>query len=139
MNANIQKEIKRITGIILNSVFKVLNNANISTSKKEVAAIPVTVNNDKVEVALPGYYEFVDKGRKPGKKPPIGPIINWIKKNKIDTKDIGITSLAYAISNSIGIEGTKAKPFIDELQTEIGILVRDFLVNKINTDMVKAK
>lgn len=139
MNANIQKEIKRITGIILNSVFKVLNNANIETSKKEVVAMPVTVTGDKVEVALPGYYEFVDKGRKPGKKPPIGPIINWIKKNRIDTKDIGITSLAYAISNSIGIEGTKAKPFIDELQTEIGILVRDFLVNKINTDIVKAK
>jgi hypothetical protein len=137
MNTNIQQEVKRITEIVLKSVITVLNKANVETSKKEASKFPIKIDKDSIDVFLPSYYEWVDSGRKAGKRPPIKPIIDWIKREKIDTKDIGIVSLAYAISNSIGIEGTKARPFIEDLQQQIAILVRDYLVNKINKTFTK--
>jgi hypothetical protein len=137
MNKNIENDIKNITQIVLKSVFTVLNKANIETTKKELSKFPVTIDKDSIDVTFPGYYEFVESGRKIGKRPPIKPIIEWIKREKIDTSNINIVSLAYAISISIEKKGIKSRPFIEELQFQIAIIVRDYLVNKINNKLLK--
>lgn len=138
MITNIQQDIKRITEIVLNSVISVLNKANVETTKSESKKFPVKIDKDSIDLTLPSYYQFVDSGRKAGKNPPVRPIIEWIKREKIKLEQgMTITSLAYAISRSIGRDGTKSRPFIDDLRTEIGILVRDYMVTKINNSLKK--
>jgi hypothetical protein len=85
------------------------------------------------EIYMEDYYEFVDKGREPGKNPPIGPIMKWMankegfklrgldkigdirerglkKKQKYTMEDI-VKANAFAISRGIGKKGTKATHF----------------------------
>jgi len=73
------------------------------------------------------YAYWVEFGRKPGRKPPIAPILDWVKKKglagtySIKTKkrsgnkaarDSQDKSVAYAIRNSIGAKGTRPHPFL---------------------------
>lgn len=51
------------------------------------------------------YFTVLETGRKPGKQPPLDPILNWIKAKNIAT-DIKERSLAYLISRKIGKEGS---------------------------------
>lgn len=63
------------------------------------------------------YSEWVEKGRKPGKMPPVAPIERWAK-----TK-LGQSGLGFVIARKIGRKGTKAQPFffpaVDDSLSEI--------------------
>lgn len=85
--------------------------------------------NYKFELLLADYYQWVDKGRKPGKQPPISSILKWVKdkrlviyKGKLQTKRKGklkkisddaklSNRIAFAIARNIGKRGTKATNF----------------------------
>lgn len=58
-----------------------------------------------IEILAEKYLEFVDKGRKPGKMPPIGDIQKWVIQKPI--KFIGKTDsqTAFIIAKSIGKKG----------------------------------
>lgn len=58
-----------------------------------------------IEILTEKYLEFVDKGRKPGKTPPIGDIQKWVIQKPI--KFIGKTDsqTAFIIAKSIGKKG----------------------------------
>jgi len=51
------------------------------------------------------YFTVLETGRKPGKQPPLDPILKWIQAKNIAT-DIKDRSLAYLISRKIGKEGS---------------------------------
>ena len=51
------------------------------------------------------YFTVLETGRKPGKQPPLDPILKWIKAKNIAT-DIKERSLAYLIARKIGKEGS---------------------------------
>ena len=51
------------------------------------------------------YFTVLETGRKPGKQPPLDPILKWIQAKNITT-DIKDRSLAYLISRKIGKEGS---------------------------------
>ena len=98
------------------------------------------------ELIMPDYYKAVDEGRKPGKMPPLKPIIDWIKskgikveaskrykkeKDKAKRKtikqvsyDSKVKSLAFLIARSIGKHGTikrfgyKGSKFYSNVVTE---------------------
>jgi len=138
---NIKKDLAKITNSVLKVVTTVLNNANVKTTKAEAASkFEVTLNNEKLEVIIPGYYLFVDKGRDKGNRPPVNAILNWIRKEKITVPN-GVTELsfAFAVANSIANQGTKPRPFIEELNEEIGLLTRDYIVNTINNEITNNK
>ena len=138
MTTNINKDIRKITQSVLNTVISVLNKANVKTTKSESKKFPVTVNDKDISVSLPEYYLYVDKGRKAGKRPPIKPILDWIKREKIKVpKEIPVLSFAWAIANSIANDGVKARPFIDVLTDQIGELVRTYLITNINNQISK--
>lgn len=111
----------------------------------------------KFELRLADYYEWVDKGRAPGKQPPIADILKWIKdkrfvinkKGQFATKTKGSklqkisdnlklsNQLAFAIARKIGKHGTKGNNFysstvpqwVEELKKELPkALKRDVLV-----------
>lgn len=64
-----------------------------------------TVEGWTIQILGEKYLEFVDKGRKPGKQPPIGPILKWIQAKPI--KFVGKTDkqMAFIIARSIGKKG----------------------------------
>ena len=51
------------------------------------------------------YFTVLETGRKPGKQPPLDPILKWIQAKNIAT-DIKDRSLAYLIARKIGKEGS---------------------------------
>jgi hypothetical protein len=72
---------------------------------------------------LADYYEWVDKGRKAGKMPPVDKIFNWIRnKPSVQTK-VGWTrlpkhkkdALAFNMARAIGRRGTKASNFFSSV------------------------
>lgn len=58
-----------------------------------------------IEILAEKYLEFVDKGRKPGKMPPIGDIQKWVIQKPV--KFVGKTDsqTAFIIAKSIGRRG----------------------------------
>lgn len=63
------------------------------------------------------YGVYVDQGdgRKPGKMPPVRPLMDWIKQKKISVpRGLTTESFAFAIANKIAKKGTnpRPKPFI---------------------------
>jgi hypothetical protein len=106
---------------------------DLSSSRlvRDIKAIPV---GDSVEVFMPNYAIYVEKGRKPGvKAPPVRVIVDWIKRKKIPLRGGRINAVAYAIARSIGRWGIKAKPFIERSADELfesepfAIALSDFL------------
>lgn len=68
-----------------------------------------------IRVSSEDYLDFVDKGRKPGKRPPIGPIKKWIDNRKISPKNKQTKDqLAFAIAKSIGKKGIKPTNVIEK-------------------------
>jgi hypothetical protein len=84
----------------------------------------------RFELKLADYYEYVDKGRRAGKMPPVDSIIKWIadkrfvfNKGKLQRKTAGSklqkvsdnlqlsTKIAWAISRKISKHGTKGTNF----------------------------
>ena len=64
-----------------------------------------TIEGWTIEILAEKYLEFVDRGRKPGKMPPIGDIQKWVIQKPI--KFIGKTDsqTAFIIAKSIGKKG----------------------------------
>ncbi len=76
--------------------------------------------NQKVTLFTASHLQFARYGRGPGKRPPLDPILEWVKANGIVTDDKEARGAAFAIQNSIGLKGTKnfvpnAPDFLEEV------------------------
>jgi hypothetical protein len=86
-----------------------------------------------IDFSMPDYGEFVDKGRRPGKQPPISAIKPWLQIKGIPEK------FAFPIARNIGKKGIKAVPFfgttidskIQELTSQLTIAYTKDLDNYI--------
>ena len=52
-------------------------------------------NNYSIEIRMLDYWQWVNDGRKPGKRPPIANIIKWIKDKQLRLDDKGVTKSGY--------------------------------------------
>jgi hypothetical protein len=73
----------------------------------------------KAILLTPSHIQFARYGRGPGKKPPFEDILKWVKEEGIKFQGQTETGTAFAIQNSIGLNGTKnwvpnAPSFLDE-------------------------
>lgn len=79
---------------------------------KSVEFIPSTSG---LQLLANDYYEYVSTGRKPkARKVPIEDLIAWVKKY-----GIGNNSTAWAIQQSIYINGIKGKAFADPIENTV--------------------
>jgi hypothetical protein len=135
MQIDIKNDIQKIINIVIGSTVRILNENKIKKTKADViTSFDFSVRGYDIYVEIPAHYIYVEKGRKPNSnKPPVRAIYDWLKKEKIRIPD-GLTakSFAYAVRNSIGKKGIKPRPFIKDLQDDIAILTRDYVVNIIN-------
>ena len=89
----------------------------------------VSVNNTNYEISfdMAPYGVFVDKGRKPGKFPPISNISKWAR-----VKGIPQTAV-FPIARKIAKEGIKPFPFIEQSQDKF----TNMLIQGISDAMAK--
>ena len=60
-----------------------------------------------LQILAAPYFSNVDKGRKPGKMPPSGPIKKWVDRRGIVIKGQTSAQTAFVIARSIGKKGIK--------------------------------
>jgi hypothetical protein len=68
-------------------------------------------------------FTYVDEGRRPGKMPPVKPIVSWIKQKNIKFGNLSDNSMGFIIARSIGEKGIKPMRLKKQL-------INDFLSNK---------
>lgn len=103
----------------------------------------VTINGDsfKVEIELQSYWDYVEKGRRPGKFPPVNRIREWISvkpvrpypdsRGKLPTVD----QLTYLIGRKIAREGIAPKPFFQPAKEETERYFSEALALAIDEDV----
>lgn len=88
---------------------------------------------------LPSYSQYVDKGRGPGKQPPIKDIVSWCVRKSIDKK------AAFPIARKIGLKGLPATNFLSpwfkfsEMFKENSSKLTAEFIQKIREELSKSK
>jgi hypothetical protein len=95
-------------------------------------------NSLEVNISMLDYWEALDKGRKPGKQPPINKIKEWLTypnpRAKLGLEGVSnvniaeVNSLAFLIARKIGKKGTKGNNFASDV----------FDSNKVKVDLPNA-
>lgn len=124
----------------------ILNDVNASdTLYNSVKLLPIKVTNGyfEVQLSLEDYWKYVEKGRLPGKWPPIKAIKDWIeikpiiprpmKNGKLPTTQ----QLAFLISRKVGLEGIKPRPLLQQSVEEVWGVMKEYLEEALAKDIEK--
>lgn len=100
---------------------------NSPTARKQKAtgdwidSVEVRRETSSVDIWALDYTEWLVQGRKPGKKPPITPLIRWVEA-KLGASGDEAKGIAFAVANKIAKEGTDYHPegtdLVDGVLTE---------------------
>lgn len=95
---------------LINDIIEDLNsqgkNASGTLAKSVKFSLAKSGGLISVDFKAKDYWKWVDKGRRPGKNPPIKPLVRWAK-SKLGLSGEDAEQAAYAISRFIGKNGTK--------------------------------
>lgn len=80
----------------------------VNASGKLKASVRYDIQDGVCRVYALDYIYYIEKGRKPGKRPPTKAIEQWITDKGLILRNISKKSLAYLIAKKIGEEGTTA-------------------------------
>lgn len=115
-------------------------NINASNTLSDSAEVIVEVNGTTLSVSfiLEDYWKYVEYGRRPGKRPPIDAIEQWIKvkpiiPDPINGKIPSTKQLAFLISRKIGMEGTKAQQPLELMKSSDSM---ELLINQLKNEIV---
>ena len=92
-----------------------------------------STNEILLQIIATEYLKWVDSGRKPGKMPPVQPIIKWAKVRNIQPtkgKYKTIEQVGWAIAKSIEKKGIKPTNVLDKAKTNL--FNNKSLMNKIS-------
>ena len=122
----------------------ILNDVNASdTLYNSVKLLPIKVTNNyfEVQLSLEDYWKYVEKGRLPGKWPPISAIEKWIEIKPVlprpmDNGKLPTTQqLAFFISSKIGLKGIKPRPLLQQSVEEVWRVMKEFLEEALAKDV----
>jgi len=109
-------------------------------------ALEVRVNGENSgEIWGLDYTRYLVKGRSPGKRPPIAPLVRWVG-NKFGYSGKEAVSTAYAVANKIAQSGTSYYPkgtdLLEVLQSKevtdfINQKIGDYLLDKVKLSIVR--
>lgn len=128
---------------VIDSMRNILISNSKSASGNLINSLNYTITFNGVDLdidfSMPDYGEFVDKGRGPGKQPPISAIKPWLQIKGIPEK------FAFPIARNIGKKGIKAVPFfgttidskIEQLTNQLTIAYTKDLDNYIQKQIDK--
>ena len=116
------------------------NNINASNTLHDNASTVIEVNGLTLSVSfnLEDYWKYVEYGRRPGKRPPIDAIEQWIKvkpivPDPINGKIPSTRQLAFLISRKIGREGTRAQR---PLESAVYSDNMEMLINQLKNEII---
>lgn len=110
------------------------SNASYNLYNSFEKVIEVGEDYFKVSISLADYWQYLEKGRGPGKFPPVDKIKEWIEVKPINPtplsngKTPSVEQLSFLISRKIANEGTEAHPFFEPAKEQT---IREF-EDKIN-------
>jgi hypothetical protein len=97
--------------------------------------------NEGLRVYALDYIYYLEKGRKPGKRPPVDALIPWVKARGMATDDKQARSIAFLIARKIGENGTTifqkggsdliSAVVSDQMIQQVAIEVGTFLMGQI--------
>lgn len=67
----------------------------------------IKIEGSSVILLTPSHIQWARYGRGPGKRPPLDPILDWVKREGIIFENATAEGTAFAIMNSISNKGTK--------------------------------
>ena len=91
---------------IVNDLNKDGKNATGNLAKSLRFSQAISGNLITVDFKAKDYWKWVDKGRRPGKQPPVKPLIRWARV-KLGLSGKEANQVAWAISKTIAKKGTK--------------------------------
>lgn len=142
MNITVNDTIKEIVDRMLDLYKNKLvdNNINASNTLHDNASTVIEVNGLTLSVSfnLEDYWKYVEYGRRPGKRPPIDAIEQWIKvkpivPDPINGKIPSTRQLAFLISRKIGMEGTKAQRPLESAMYSDNM---EMLINQLKNEII---
>lgn len=105
---NLNKQVRELGSDIVDTIKKILQSENKIATGNLIQSLDYKVieviGKIFLEITAADYFQFVDKGRRPGKMPPIKPIKSWMSAKGIVSKN---KSLPFLIARSIGKKGIK--------------------------------
>lgn len=105
---NLTKSVKELGADVVDTIKKILQSENKIATGNLIQSLDYKVieviGKVFLEITAADYFKFVDKGRRPGKMPPIKPIKSWMQAKGIVSKN---KSLPFMIARSIGEKGIK--------------------------------
>lgn len=147
--SNTTKSLRKVGGLIASELSKNLIKDNAVASGKLNESIEVRAfdrgSKFGIDIMMLDYWDYVDKGRKAGKMPPVGKIEQWLSYPNVRDKLSGFRdkpvqnpqSLAYVIARKIAREGTEGNNFATDV-FESGLLegkITDALENSLQGDI----
>lgn len=110
------------------------SNASYNLYNSFEKVIEVGEDYFKVSISLADYWQYLERGRGPGKFPPVDKIKEWIEVKPINPtplsngKTPSVEQLSFLIGRKIANEGTEAHPFFEPAKEQT---IREF-EDKIN-------
>lgn len=122
---NIAAELTAIGAEFIAEYRAILHERSLSQSDELPGSMQAEIIEDdhalNLAIVLAGYWYFVERGRGPGKQPPLQNIADWVERTGIaalantDGKNISVRSLAFLIARKIGREGTAGKHIVNDI------------------------
>lgn len=140
MNIEINQQIQELVYSIADIYRRNLGPSNATGNLSNFQTI-IEVNDTTFSVIfeLEDYWKYVEYGRRPGKRPPINVIEEWIRvkpviPNAINGQIPDTKQLAYLIARKIGRDGTPAKkPLTNTMYSEdVNIIINALKRNLTN-------
>lgn len=107
----------------------------MNASGRWIKSLEARAENNKGEIWGLDYTQYLVNGRRPGKRPPISPLVSWVGY-KFGLTGAQAVSAAYAVANKIAEDGTNYYPngtdLLDVLQSKE---VTQHVYNRIGVDV----
>lgn len=124
-----------------------LGGKNASRKLTDSVTSKVVVNGQAFEIYLnlQHYWKYIEEGRKPGKFPPVGAILNWISVKPIlprpddegNLERLKPKQLSFLIGRKIKEEGIDPFPALKTTQEELNRIYHDRLSAALANDIGK--
>jgi len=113
-----------------------------NTNLYQSVEVNYDVNNQEVQIFMNDYWQYVNDGRRPGKRPPIRPLMLWAM-SRLGLDQTQARNAAFGIATNIGKFGIKPTFFFDlaieqlsaqidqELFEQLGASIDDFISQTI--------
>ena len=116
---------------------------NASRKLTDSVTSKVVVNGQAFEIYLnlQHYWKYIEEGRKPGKFPPVGAILNWISVKPIIPRPDGNgkiptpNQLAFLIGRKIENEGIEPFPALETTKVELDKIYHEKLSAALGHDV----